>query len=321
MPSSISASKAARFALRTLLFAGLVLVLVMAVMHWGPPAAPSDYMSSTVLKNDRLRAIGSPKAVLVGGSNLAFGVDSERLGEALCMPVANMGLSAVLGFRFVADEALAATGEGDLLIVCLERGTYQMPDPMPDALATVVDYRPEAMALVPWRRRPRLVASLGVQHLQSLRDHVEHWVLKGSAPGYNDRLFLPNGDVVSHLDGPQINRPSPQLDVHDTLIIAPEFWPLAHRFVAQAESKGAEVVFGFASMADTIFNPAVNQRLKEELMAHGLAVLGTPERYAFADSLFYDSWYHLRGRGRAMRTQRMIEDLCAMMPERCCAKQ
>ena len=318
MLSSTSASDALRFTFRALLFAALVGALVMAVMHWGPPAAPSDFMSSTVLKNDRLRAIGSPKVVLVGGSNLAYGVDSERLGRALCMPVANMGLTALLGFRFIADEALAATGEGDLLIVCLERGTYQLPDPSPDALATVVDYRPEALGLVPWRQQPRLLASLGALHLQTLRDHWEHWLLHGAAPGYNDRHFLPNGDVVNHLNAPQVGWPDPQRNVHDTLIIAPSFWELAANLVDRAEAKGAHVAFGFSSMADTIYNPAVNQRLKEELLAHGLTVIGDPARYRFADSLFYDSWYHLRGRGRALRTERMIEDLCTAMPEQCC---
>jgi len=318
MPSSISASDALRFAVRTLLFAGVAGAVVMAVMHWGPPAAPSDFMSSTVLKNDRLRAIGSPKAVLVGGSNLAYGVDSERLGRALCMPVANMGLTALLGFRFIADEALAATGDGDLLIVCLERGTYQLPDPSPDALATVVDYRPEALALVPWRQRPRLIASLAALHLQTLRDDLEHRLLHGGPPGFNDRQFLPNGDVVNHLHAAQIRRPDPQLDVHDTLVIASAFWQMADDLVLRAREQGAEVVFGFASMADTIYNPEVNHRLKRELLAHGLRVIGDPDRYAFADSLFYDSWYHLRGQGRQLRTERLIEDLCTAMPEQCC---
>lgn len=321
MHSSTSASDALRFAFRALLFAAVVGAVVTSVMHWGPPAAPSDFMSSTVLKNDRLRAIGSPKAVLVGGSNLAYGVDSERLGRALCMPVANMGLTALLGFRFIADEALAAVGKGDLVIVCVERGTYQLPDPAPDALATVVDYRPEALALVPWRQRPRLIASLAALHLQTLRDDWEHRLLHGGPPGFNDRQFLPNGDVVNHLHAPQIRRPDPQLDVHDTLVIAPAFWRMADDLVLRAREQGAEVVFGFASMADTIYNPAVNHRLKQELLAHGLTVVGDPDRYAFADSLFYDSWYHLRGQGRDLRTGRLIEDLCAVLPDRCCTAE
>lgn len=320
MPSSTSASEALRFALRVLLFVAAVLGLLQAVVQWGPPAAPSDYMSSTVLKNDRLRAIGSPKVVLVGGSNLCYGVDSERLGQALCAPVANMGLTAMLGFRFVAEEALAATGPGDLLVVCLEHGTYRLPDPAPDALATVVDYRPEALQLVPWRRWPRLLASLRVQHLQTLADHLWHRVSTGAPPAYNDRHFLPNGDEVSHLDAPQMpHMPAPERAVHDTLIIDPAFWGLADELVRRAAAKGATVVWGFSPMADCIYNAPVQTVLKERLSAHGLDVIGDPAGYRFADSLFYDSWYHLRRQGRDMRTERLIDDLCTALPVRCCA--
>lgn len=319
MPSSTSASEAFRFARRVLVFVAAVFGLLQAVVQWGPPAAPSDYMSSTVLKNDRLRAIGSPKVVLVGGSNLCYGVDSERLGQALCAPVANMGLTAMLGFRFVAEEALAATGPGDLIVVCLEHGTYWLPDPAPDALAAVVDYRPEALELVPWRRRPRLMTSLWVQHLQTLADHVWHRLTTGTPPAYNDRLFLPNGDLVSHLDAPQEpHMPPPERAVHDTLVIDPAFWSLADDLVGRAAAKGATVVWGFSPMASSIFNAPVQASLMERLTAHGLSVLGDPADYRFEDSLFYDSWYHLRRQGRDMRTERLIADLCAALPERCC---
>ena len=321
MPSSTSASRALRFALRAALFIGLALQVLLAAVLWGPPAAPSGYMGSTVLKNERLHAIASPKVVLVGGSNLTYGVDSERLEKALCAPVANMGLTAMLGFRFVAEEALAGTGQGDLLIVTLEHGTYRLPDPAPDALATVIDYHPRSIRFVPWRQRPRLVASLGVLHLQSLRDHCWHWITKGSAPGYTVREFLDNGDIVSHLDAPMGPIPEPEKAVFDTLVIDPAFWPMAEAFLARVREKGAQAVFTFPSMAQRIYDREVQQALKDSLLAHGMPVLGDPSDYVFADSLFYDSWFHLRRQGRAERTTRMIRDLCGAMPERCCTKE
>lgn len=320
MPSSTSASSALRFALHASLFIGLVVAVTLVAVRWGPPAAPSGYMGSTTLKNERLHALASPKVVLVGGSNLTYGVDSERLEDAFCMPVANMGLTAMLGFRFVAEEALAGTGKGDLLIVTLEHGTYRLPDPAPDALATVVDYHPRSIRFVPWRQRPRLAASLGVLHLQSLRDHCWHWITKGSAPGYAVRQFRDNGDIVSHLDAPMGPIPEPEKAVFDTLIIDPAFWPMADSFLSRVRGKGAEAVFTFPSMAQRIYHGDVQRALKDSLIAHGLPVLGDPADYVFADTLFYDSWFHLRRQGRAVRTERLIGDVCAALPDRCCAK-
>lgn len=321
MRSSTSASSALRFASRAALFAGLLGGCAWALVHWGPPAAPSEYMSSTVLKNTRLRSIGSPKAVLIGGSNLTYGVESDCLGDALCMPVANMGLTAVLGFRFVAEEVLACAGKGDLLIVCLEHGTYRQPDPQPDALATVVDYRPEALELIPWRRRPRLIGSLVVMHAQTLRDHVWSRIMHGETPQYTKRRFLPNGDLVSHLDVPMRAIAIPERYIYDTLVIDPHFWRLAAEFEQRAEQRGARVVFAFAPMARAIYNTRVQEALYDSLSAHGLTLAGFPDRYAYDDSLFYDSWYHLRRQGRAMRTEQLIRDLCETLPESCCAAQ
>jgi len=321
MPSSTSASSALRFALRAALLGGLVAGTMLAAVRWGPPAAPSPYMVSTVLKNERLRAIGSPKVVLLGGSNLSYGADSERIGQALCAPVANMGLTSQLGFRFVAEEALAVTGKGDLLVVALEHGTFRQPDPEPDVLATVVDYRPEAIELVPWRQRPRLWGSLGVLHLQSLHEYCWHWITKGTAPGYEERIFLPNGDLVNHLDAPVRHVAPPTAGFFDTLVIDPRFWTLAEDFVTRAQSRGAEAVFSFPCMAQRIHHDPVQRALKDSLVAHGLPVIGDPTHYVLADSLFYDSWYHPRRHGRAERTERLITDLCAAMPHRCCTNE
>lgn len=321
MPSSTSASNALRFALRAALFAGLVAGALLAAVRWGPPAAPSPYMVSTVLKNERLRAIGSPKVVLLGGSNLTYGADSERLGQALCAPVANMGLTSQLGFRYVAEEALAGTGKGDLLIVALEHGTYRQPDPEPEVVATVVDYRPHAIELVPWRQRPRLWASLGVLHLQSLRDYCWHWITKGTAPGYEERRFLSNGDVVNHLDAPMRPLAPPRPAFFDTLVIDPAFWTLANDFLARTRARGADAAFTFPCMAQRIYHEQSQNALRDSLVAHGLPVIGDPSHYVFADSLFYDSWYHPRRMGRAERTERLITDLCAAMPKRCCTDE
>lgn len=322
MRSSTSASDRGpgAFLLRAAAFAALVVVLLLACTFLGPAAAPSEYIRSTVPKNERLRAIGSPKVVLIGGSNLAYGIDSERLEEAMCKPVANMGLMAVLGFRFMVNEVVDQLGPGDLVIVALEHSNYHRGEKVEDAMATVLDYRPASLAHVPSLERPRMVVSLGVLHLQAIRDHIIMSYRQGwKKPEYRKRIFNVQGDLVNHLTEPRGAMQDEDPAEFDTLYVEQSFWPVADELVTKAKARGAQVVFSWTSLAERVYKPEECRAVDEAMRAHGLNVAGHPADYVYPDSLFFDSWYHLHAKGRQMRTEQLISDVCAVQPEMCCA--
>ena len=66
----------------------------------------------------RLKSIDGPKVVLIGNSNVAFGVDSALIEDALGMPVVNMGLSAEFGNDLLERIAMFNVCEGDIYIIC-----------------------------------------------------------------------------------------------------------------------------------------------------------------------------------------------------------
>ncbi|MBK9175592.1 MAG: hypothetical protein IPM46_04495 [Flavobacteriales bacterium] len=273
-------------------------------------------------KNERLRAIGSPKVVLVGGSNLSYGVDSEHLEKAFCRPVANMGLTALVGFRFAVNEVVGELGAGDVVIVALENSMFMRPDRFEDALATVVDYRPASLTLIPWHQRPRMIVALGVLHVQSLRDHVlESWKQGWGAPVYRRRVFNAQGDLVNQLDEPGLAIAPPDPAEFDTLVVAEGFWPIADVLQREAQARGASVVFSWCPVAERVDQPEERAELRTAMLAHGLTVAGVPSDYVFPDSLFYDSWYHLHTEGRWLRTERMVNDVCVAFPGACCATE
>ncbi len=323
MPSSTSASDrgALRFLVRFAAFGSLVGLVLFACALLGPPAAPSEYMRATVAKHERLRSIASPKVVLVGGSNLAYGIDSERLEQALCKPVANMGLTAVLGFRFIVNEVADELGPGDVVIVALEHSNYRRPEKMDDALATVLDYRPASFTYIPWWQRPRMAASLGVLHLQSLRDELVASARNGwEVPGYRKRVFNVQGDLVNQLQQPKERIADPDPAEFDTLFVDDGFWPVADDLEQKARAKGATILFTWTSLAQRVYRPAECAAVDAALRAHGLAVLGHPQDLVYPDSMFYDSWYHLHAEGRRQRTETMIRQLCAERPALCCER-
>ena len=76
-----------------ILSACLVSCLLLFVI---PIKDSQNYLMANRDKLHVLSATISPKVVLVGGSNLAFGIDSELISKSLGMPVVNMGLHAGL---------------------------------------------------------------------------------------------------------------------------------------------------------------------------------------------------------------------------------
>ena len=106
---------------KVLFFGKLFIVtLLLFVFCFGVvmPQYTGNYQASMVDKAARLRSVEGPKIVLIGNSNLAFGMDSQMLEEAFSMPVVNMGLHGGVGNVFNEQAARLNVTPGDIYVVC-----------------------------------------------------------------------------------------------------------------------------------------------------------------------------------------------------------
>lgn len=95
-------------------FIGLFILFIKLVL----PQYDQGYDASLIDKVNRLKSIEGPKMVLIGNSNLAFGMDSEMLEAAVGMPVVNMGLHGGAGNSFHENMAKLNITEGDIYVFC-----------------------------------------------------------------------------------------------------------------------------------------------------------------------------------------------------------
>ena len=73
-----------RFTLRMALFTGIVALATLALgLLDTRKGTTSDYMAAIIDKHAMLERAEGPRVLLVGGSNLAFGVDSRAIAEAM----------------------------------------------------------------------------------------------------------------------------------------------------------------------------------------------------------------------------------------------
>jgi hypothetical protein len=101
---------------------GVVAAITMALFLAIPE--DSDNFEAINLKHTRLTTLPSPRIVLIGGSNLAFGINSEILRSRTGCEVVNMGFNGYLGIRFMLAEARPHIRPGDIVVVAFEYDNY-----------------------------------------------------------------------------------------------------------------------------------------------------------------------------------------------------
>lgn len=269
-----------------------------------------SFQAALLDKTERLRSIGEPKIILIGNSNLAFGVDSQRIQEALGMPVVNMGLHGGLGNAFLENMGKLGVSEGDIVVVC--HSNYDDDGTIPDpALAWItVEMHPEFWKLIPAKAIPQMLKaypsylySSAVRFLTGSPKNVPETGTSYSRTGFNafgdvcvrgeDSFVFTEGSVVV----PQVGE--------ETAARLNEL----NRYIL---SRGATMVVAGYPIGSGEFTPAEAEF--DAFEAQLREALDCPVISRFADylipySCFYDTVFHLNDEGVKLRTGQLIADL------------
>lgn len=269
-----------------------------------------SFQAALLDKTERLRSIGEPKIILIGNSNLAFGVDSQRIQEALGMPVVNMGLHGGLGNAFLENMGKLGVSEGDIVVVC--HSDYDDDGTIPDpALAWItVEMHPEFWKLIPAKAIPQMLKaypsylySSAVRFLTGSPKNVPETGTSYSRAGFNafgdvcvrgeDSFVFTEGSVVVPQVGEETTARLNELN----------------RYIL---SRGANLVVAGYPIGSGEFTPAEAEF--DAFEAQLREALDCPVISRFADyfipySCFYDTVFHLNDEGVKLRTGQLIADL------------
>ena len=84
------------------------------------PVYSNVFVAALGDKYDRLCSVEEPKLALIGGSSVAFGLDSRLLASHLGREVVNFGLYATLGSKIMLDLSEDGLNEGDIAVFAPE---------------------------------------------------------------------------------------------------------------------------------------------------------------------------------------------------------
>src|SRR4051812_14897263 len=105
---------------RLLLLTFAIVLSGLVIGQYDTHAADDNYLAAVLEKDRLIRNTPSPKIILVGGSNLAFGIDSKAIQDSLGLKVVNMGLYAKLGLRYMLAQVKPYIKPGDIVVVVPE---------------------------------------------------------------------------------------------------------------------------------------------------------------------------------------------------------
>ena len=268
----------------------------------------NDYIASMIDKHNRIEQLNCPKIIFAGGSNLAFGLNSEEIEKEFSIPVVNLGLHAGLGLGFIINELKHTIKSGDVVFLSIEyflpsEGDYRLQK------ATSCFYK-EAEKYYPFDLREEI--SINIEetrsNIKSYKDNKKSISnLKPEIQVYSREAFNKYGDVVAHLEK------APPDELNDRGIMTYNYWygiSDLNDFYNYAKSQNVDVFFIYPNFPISEFqkNLLSINKLSIDLSKNlKIEILNKPSDFVFSDSLFFDTVYHLNKQGRELRTKKLIE--------------
>jgi hypothetical protein len=292
-----------RFLGRMTAFVSLQMLVAAVVIWQGSPQDSNHYLSALQDKIARLEQCPGNRLLVAGGSNVAFGIHSQRIEESTGVETINLGLHAALGLEFSlecvrqhcrAGDVVVLTPEYELLISDLQQGEEitinQMLAQWPEAVRYTNKTRDTS-----WKRFLDHDA-LWQTHEWVARAYarVTHRTKEGRI--YERASFNEYGDVVAHYGCPTPGAidTSPLEEVDPKRL--EQAIEILNQFSRQCGDRGVAVYLTFPPLPEEKYAASIDvirhiaRTLETEL---DIPVLHRPDECTFPLHDFFDSSYHL----------------------------
>lgn len=272
------------------------------------PQYQGDYCASLLDKVNRLEEIEQPKIVLIGDSNLAFGINSEMIEEEFGMPVVNMGLHGALGNAFHEEMAKINVHEGDIYVLC--HSYYSDDSSIADPVVAwiTIEDNFKLWKLVPRNEWFSMVKAYPTYFNKCLELYVNN---SGNVLSYGDYSrggFNQYGDVKTEREKSKYTftfkiKPSPINDITINRI---------NKLDEYLSLKGATLVVAGYPIGEGDLTASKEEfvlfqkELEDKLTC---PVISDFTDYMIDYKYFYDTHLHLTNEGAEIRTRQLIQDL------------
>lgn len=296
-----------KFLIRFLLFFIILILLLLPLILIKAGGDKLTYIdnptAALIDKHARLDSLPSPKIIIVGGSNVFYGINSERISNELHTNVVNMGLFAGFGVSYMLNELEGKVHANDIVLLSIE---YFLTSKC-EAEEEILKYYPPATAYFHVKQPfyTKYINDLKI-NIESLQNRILTPIKKsGTIYAHSRSTVNKYGDAVGYL-----MYKKPGYDHCGRLEYERyEEIPTFNRFKQKMDSVGAKVYLVFPPFPQSDFdrNKDIFDRYYTDLKRTlKIPIFCTPEEMVFDDTLFFDTVYHLDKDGRELRTTKLI---------------
>ncbi len=273
-----------------------------------------DYLNEFPVKKQLIRDTPSPKMVVIGGSNVAFGINSKMLSDSLGMPVVNAGLHAGLGLRYILDANTPYLRKGDILVIMPEYGHF---------FNTTAWGNMATLSLAPYFATSDELLALNSHQLYTVARGFCHMTLRTFIEGAKDAKrksaesptyqylksgFDASGDEVSHLVKQSDADMTHYKSTPSHRVFNEEYLSEFITDVREMRHRGIRVLLLPPAILNTSLaadRPMIDA-LAQRLQAAGIPFQASVDTFAYPTKYLYNTDSHLNAEGVKVNTRNVL---------------
>lgn len=273
--------------------------------------AGNGFMAALVDKRAAAASAPTPRVLILGGSNAAFGIDSAMVEEQLGRATVNLSLHAGMGLELILASAQDRIVAGDLVILTPEYQLLAEPYHMSTEAFEALRVAPELA------NHDGLISNLwdqgqfgGIGFI--IRRQTSEWLGYAAQPEppYLRSGFNTKGDLI--LSEMSQKSPIPAVPVRLDRATLESSIAKLNAFADACRARGATVAFSYPAYARPSYlaNQPVLNELCQQLERHlSMPVIHSPDAVVFDAGEFFDTEYHLLPAAKSLRTATLIHAL------------
>lgn len=292
------------------LFIGIP-ILILIIMFNTDTKNSTDYLKAySDKKNELIKIKDKKKIIFIGGSNVAFGLNSEEIKNNFFeYEILNYGLHAGIGIKYLLNEIDEYLKEENVLIIIPEYENFYNEGLGEEALWEIVGIQKSLDSLDRNYLKKITKLFLGFKNYIYINSINNDY---GKKFTYDRRGFNKYGDYVEHWKFEKRSSITPSIMQNKKLSIT--FIEEFKDRIEKIEAKGTKVY-----LLPPVYQNSSYQINKDKILLilkqldrFNIKI----ERFIYSDELFFDTVYHLNKEGVDKRTEEIIQFLKRNIPQK-----
>lgn len=301
----------------------LPLIFLLLYFFLGAFLVPSVYKDTFLgelsYKYEKLKSTKGKRIVLVGGSSVAFGLDSASMEKNLeDYQIINFGMYAGLGTKVMLDLSESQLKKGDIVILSPEQNNQTLSTYFNAAyMWQALDGNAKMLFSLKREEIEALIGELPYYATDKWKFYMQRKEPRGSGV-YRRNSFNEYGDIkygLCEANVMQNGYDSNQMISFQDKMPDSKFIKMINDYTDKLQKRGVTVWYHFPPMNER----AVQEQDQIDTYASQLQkklhcyIIGTPQKSIYEAGWFYDTNFHLNSSGKILNTKAWISDIKVML--------